>query len=661
MRRLFTTTALVTLIAFPLGAQDSVDTGTSETTEEAPTRAASDARLPAPRTEWTGFHGQLSAQKYSPLDQINRDNVDQLELAFRIETGDVSDGSGDRPASVWSATPIYANETLYLGTPFYRVLALDPATGEERWSFDSQSTLEALTQPALKNRGVSYWEADEPVDGEACQKIVYLGTMDAQLFALDADSGEPCAGFANGGVLDVNQWNDTNDRWPLSLLQPPTIVGDHVIIGWAGKDWAWAEAPPGTVFSVDAQTGELEWTVNLLPEDIRQQTGTANVWTAMSADEERGLVYLPVSSPSPNYWGGNRLEDVPYATSTTAVDVETGEVVWSYQYVHHDVWDYDTNSAPTLMDITVDGEEIPALLQATKMGLLWALNRETGEPIWDVTEREVPTDTDIAGEELRPTQPVPSKPDPVVDLDERPDVWWLADLVSFGECSRIFDNARYDGIYTPLTTEGTGTIVYPATFGGQQWGGVGFDPENQVAIVNSSRAVQMLDMYPREEYEAQAGGSGNEQGFYPQTGAPYGFELYVPLNWAGMPCWEPPYGDIRAIDMTTGETLWSRPIGASQRYGFYMPESMGSPTIGGPAVTAGGLIFIGATMDQKVRAYDIETGEELWEDVTEAPVVANPAVYEHEGVEYVAFVSGGNSILKPTVGDMVSVYRLPQE
>ncbi|MBV7380396.1 pyrroloquinoline quinone-dependent dehydrogenase [Maritimibacter dapengensis] len=655
MRHLAVTCA-VTLAAMPLVAQDAPEPAAPQT-DAAP--RTSDARLPAPRTDWTGFHGQLSAQKYSPLDQINRDNVSELELAFRIETGDVSDETGDKPASVWSATPIYANETLYLGTPFYRVLALDPATGEERWSFDSQSSLEALTQPALKNRGVSYWEADQPSEGEACQRIVYLGTMDAQLFALDADTGEPCTGFAEGGVLDVNQWNDTNDRWPLSLLQPPTVVGDHVIIGWAGKDWEWAEAPPGTVFSVDARTGELEWTVELLPEDIRQQTGTANVWTAMSADEERGLVYLPVSSPSPNYWGGNRLDDVPYATSTTAVDVETGEVVWSYQYVRHDVWDYDTNAAPTLMDITVDGEEIPALLQSTKMGLLWALNRETGEPIWEVTERDVPTDTEIEGEVLRPTQPIPSKPDPVVDLDERPEVWWLADLVSFGECSRIFENARYEGIYTPLTTEGTGTIVYPATFGGQQWGGIGFDPENQVAIVNSSRAVQILDMYPREEYEAQAGGSGNEQGFYPQTGAPYGFELYVPLNWAGMPCWEPPYGDIRAIDMTTGETLWSRPIGASQRYGFYMPESMGSPTIGGPAVTAGGLIFIGATMDQKVRAYDIETGEELWEDVTEAPVVANPAVYEHDGVEYVAFVSGGNSILKPTVGDMVSVYRLP--
>lgn len=664
------------------GLQDSAeDEGTGEDEEEAPATQESgesaqtgssgeepagqsaSSRTPSPlvpeEPTWTGFHGQLSAQKYSPLVQINADNVGDLEKVWDYHTGDVSDGSGEHPATVWSATPIYANGLLITGTPFYRVIALDPATGEEVWTFDTQSTLEALTQPALKNRGVSYWEAENPVEGEACQKIVYLGTMDAQLFAIDADDGQPCADFGEDGVLNVNQWNDTEDRWPLSLLQPPTIVGDHVVIGWAGKDWEWETAPPGTVFSVDAQTGELEWTVQLLPDEVRERTGTANVWTHMSADEELGLVYLPVSSPSPNYWGGNRTEEIPLATSTTAVDVETGEVVWSYQYVRHDVWDYDTNAAPTLMDITVDGEEIPALLQSTKMGTLWALNRETGEPIWPVEEIEVPTDHNIEGEELSPTQKVPTKPTPVIDLANRPEAWWIADLLSLGKCSRIFENARYQGVFTPLTTEGSGTLVYPATFGGQQWGGVGFDPENQIAIVNSSRAVQMLKLYEREEYEDQAGDSGNETGFYPQTGSPYGFELYVPLNWLGMPCWEPPYGDIRAIDMKTGETLWTRPMGASQKYGFYMPESMGSPTIGGPAVTAGGLIFIGASMDAKVRAYSVETGDELWEDTVMAPSVSNPAVFEHEGKQYVAFTAGGNSIIKDQVGDQLAVYALP--
>ncbi|GEN23853.1 quinoprotein glucose dehydrogenase [Halomonas cupida] len=610
---------------------------------------------------WDSFHGQLNAQKYSPLDQVNADNVGELEKVWEIHTGDVSDGSGDLPPSVWSATPVFANDTLYIGTPFYRVLALDPATGEEKWSFDTESTLEALTQPALKSRGVSYWAADEPIEGESCQKIVYLGTMDAQLFALDADSGELCEGFADGGVLDVNQWNTTNNRWPLSLLQPPTVVGDHLILGWAGKDWAYEQATPGTVFSLNARTGELEWTFNALPESLREKSGTANVWTHMSADEERGLVYLPVSSPSPNYWGGNRTEEAPYATSTTALDIETGEVVWSRQWVHHDVWDYDINAAPTLMDITVDGENIPALVQATKMGFLFVVNRETGEDVWPIEERPVPGgDGMVEGEVYAPTQPFPTRPAPLLDQAEKPKVWGLADAASFGQCSRLMDDLVYEGMYTPPTTQGSGTLTYPDSAGGVQWGGVAFDPVSQTAIVNTSHIVQYVKLYNREDYDKADSGSGNESGFAPQEGAPYGMQLEVALNWLGMPCWEPPFGEIVALDMHTGDVKWRRPIGASQQYGFFMPESWGSPTIGGPAVTAGGVVFIGASMDAKLRAYSLETGEQLWSDQAEAPAVSNPAVYEYNGRQYVAFVAGGNSILKDQVGDQVVVYALPE-
>ena len=609
---------------------------------------------------WNSFHGQLSAQKYSPLDQIDTSNVGKLEKVWEYHTGDVSDGSGERPATVWSATPIFANDTLYIGTPFYRIVALDPETGVEKWTFDTESTLEALTQPALKNRGVAYWEASDPAGGENCQKIVYLGTMDAQLFAVDADTGTPCSGFANNGVLDLNQWNTTNARWPLSLLQPPTVVGDHLILGWAGKDWAFAEAPPGSVFSFNARTGALEWTFQALPEAVRAKTGTANVWTAMSVDEERGLVYLPVSSPSPNYWGGNRTEEIPLATSTTALDIETGEVVWSRQWVHHDIWDYDINAAPTLMDITVDGEEIPALIQSTKQGFLFVVNRETGEDVWPIEERPVPAGR-IEGEVYAPTQPFPTKPAPLLDQAEKPEVWWLANLLGFGQCSRLFDNLEYDGMYSPPTTKGSGVLAYPDSSGGVQWGGVAFDPESQTAIVNTSHIVQEIKLYPRDEYEKLAGGSGNESGFYPQAGAPYGMSLDVAMNWLGMPCWKPPYGELVALDMHTGDVKWRVPMGASQKYGFYMPESMGSPTIGGPAVSAGGLIFIGASMDAKVRAYSLETGDVLWEDIVAAPAVANPAVYEYKGREYVAFVAGGNTIIKDQVGDQVAVYALPEK
>ncbi|HHN5626152.1 pyrroloquinoline quinone-dependent dehydrogenase [Enterobacter hormaechei] len=654
-----------------IDAADQQAPGTTKTTDDASTgsgdgKKVASASQPAtplvPGTAtWDSFHGQLNAQKYSPLTQITADNVGKLTKVWEFHTGDVSDGKGDTPATVWSATPIFANDTLYIGTPFDRLIALDPGTGKEKWHYDTKSSRKALTQPVLKNRGVSYWQAKNPVTGEACQKMVYMGTVDGKLFALDADSGKPCSGFANNGVLDLNQWNTVNAKYPLSVLQPPTVVGNHLLVGWAGKDWAYAEAPPGTVFSVNAQTGKLEWTFVAIPAEIRKRTGTANVWTHMSADEANGLVYLPVSSPSPNYWGGNRVDAIPLGTSTTALDINTGKVVWSRQWVHHDVWDYDINSAPTLMDITVDGKQIPALVQATKQGFLFVVNRLTGEDVWPIEERPVPQgDGSVQGEVLSPTQPFPTKPAPLLDQSKKPEIWKLADIVGGGQCSRLWDNLTYEGMYTPPTTKGEGTLTYPDSAGGVQWGGVAFDPQKQIAIVNTSHIVQYVKLYSREDYDNADKDSGNESGFAPQEGAPYGMRLLVASNWLGMPCWQPPFGEIVALDMHTGDVKWRRPVGASQQYGFFMPESWGSPTIGGPAVTAGGVIFIGASMDAKVRAYSVESGEELWSDQAEAPAVANPSVYEYKGRQYVAFVAGGNTILKDQVGDQVVVYALPE-
>lgn len=651
-------------------AADQQQSGTTHTTSEASSahegeKVATAAGVASPlvpeKATWDSFHGQLNAQKYSPLKQITADNVSKLEKVWEFHTGDVSDGKGKTPATVWSATPVFANDTIYIGTPFDRLIALDPGTGKEKWHYDTKAPREALTQPVLKNRGVSYWQAKNPVAGQACQKIVYMGTVDAKLYALDADTGRPCEKFADNGVLNVNQWNTLNAKYPLSLLQPPTVVGNHLILGWAGKDWAYAEAPPGTVFSLNAETGQREWTFDAIPADIRQRTGTANVWTHMSADEAHGLVYLPVSSPSPNYWGGNRVDAIPLGTSTTALDINTGKVVWSRQWVHHDVWDYDINSAPTLMDITVNGKPIPALVQATKQGFLFVVNRLTGEDVWPIEERPVPQgDGSVEGEKLSPTQPFPTKPAPLLDQSKKPAIWKLADIVGAGQCSRLWDKLSYEGMYTPPTTKGEGALTYPDSAGGVQWGGVAFDPQNQIAVVNTSHIVQYVKLYSREAYNQADKGSGNESGFAPQEGAPYGMRLNVANNWLGMPCWQPPFGEIVALDMHTGDVKWRRPVGASQQYGFFMPESWGSPTIGGPAVTAGGVIFIGASMDAKVRAYSLDSGEELWSDQVEAPAVANPAVYEYKGRQYVAFVAGGNTILKDQVGDQVVVYALPE-
>lgn len=606
---------------------------------------------------WDTFNGDLAARKYAPAAQITPDNVDRLEVAWELNTGDVSDGSGDLPETVWSATPLFVNDTVYLGTPFYRILALEPDTGKIKWAYDSQSRLEALTQPGLKNRGVAYWQAEDPSAGTPCQRRVYIGTMDATLHAVDADNGKRCADFGADGVLDVNRWNTTNDRWPLSILQPPTVYGDTLFIGWAGKDWESATAPPGTVFAVDARTGDLKWTFQAIPDALRARTGTANVWASMSVDAERGILYLPISSPSPNYFGGNRLEDIPLATSVTALDTDTGEVLWSRQLVHHDIWDYDTNAAPTLIDLQKDGETLPALIQTTKQGFLFVLNRVTGEPVFRVEERAVPA-SDIPEERAAPTQPFVAVPPPTND-DDWPGVYWLADWTSLGYCSRRAEALRYEGRFTPPSLQGT--LVYPPTSGGMQWGGGALDPQRNVFYVNSSSIVQIFQLIPRAQYEKEASGSGAELGYYPQEGSPYGFRLSNFVNPLGMPCWKPPYGSLSAYDMTTGERLWKRPFGMVQKWGFYMPESWGSPTIGAPVMTGGGVLFIGASMDARVRAIDPADGQELWRAQVQAPAVATPAVYTYRGREYVVFVAGGNPILKPQVGDHVVAYALPAE
>jgi len=608
----------------------------------------------ADQLRWDTFNGNLANTKFADVDTFTPANVAELERVWEFHTGDVSDGSGDLPETVWSATPIYANETLYLGTPFYRILALDPATGAERWSYDSKSALEALTQPALKNRGVAYWESGQT---GPCEKRVYLGTMDAELHAVDADTGELCADFAQGGVLNVNQWNTVNDKFPFSLLQPPTVVGDTLMLGWAGNDWAYSVAPPGNLMAIDARTGTLNWDLSFIPDALIPVTGTANIWTSMSADPELGLVYVPVSSPSPNYWGGNRTDPIPLATSVTAVDVETGEVRWSQQIVRHDIWDYDTPSAATLVDIERDGQTIPALVQTTKMGFIFVLNRETGEPIFPIEDRPVPA-SDAEGEVAAPTQPFVLTPPPTNDPFKMPAVWWLADALSFGQCSREREQYRYEGIYTPPSVQGT--FLFPGTAGANNWGGAAVDPRTGILYLNSMRVVQIIRLIPREEYEQIDGGSGNEAGSYPQEGAPYGIELREWRNDLGLPCWEPPYGTFSAYNLATGERLYEVPFGLSQQWGFYGLSDWGSPTLGGPVVTAGGIVFIGASMDARVRALDAATGAELWSDLVEAPSVAIPAVYTHQGVDYVVFVAGGNSILKPQVSDQVVAYRLGQ-
>jgi quinoprotein glucose dehydrogenase len=618
---------------------------------------------------WPHFNGDLKAQKYSPLTQITPENVGRLKAAWRVHTGDKSTGNapggihtrplpprGKTPPTVWSATPLFVNDTLYLGTPFYRIFAIEPDSGRVKWTYDTKAVLEALTQPDLKNRGVAYWQAEAAQQGQPCQKRVYIGTMDAKLHSVDADTGKACQDFGANGIVDIDAWNSEKNKWPLSLLQPPTVFKDFLFVGWAGKDWADAEAPAGSLFALDARTGARRWTFEALPKDIAAKTGTANIWASMSVDAEREILYIPVSSPSPNFYGGNRLAPIPLGTSVTALKIATGEVLWSRQLVHHDLWDFDTNSAPTLVDITKDGQTIPALVQTSKQGFLYVLDRVTGEPIYPIEERPVPKST-VPGEMSSSTQPYVALPRPVVE-DRFPGIFALADIMSFGYCSRTLKTLVDEGRFTPPSLQGT--LVYPATIGGVEWGGGSVDPSKQIFVVNNTSAVQIYKLLKREDYDKATSSGGLETGgFFPMSGAPYGIQLTTFLNPLGMPCWNPPYGSISAYDLKTGERLWNKPFGRVQKWGFYMPESWGTVTIGGPVITASGLIFIGASMDSRVRALDLKTGNVLWQANVSAPAVALPAVFSYKAKQYVVFAAGGNSILTPRVSDEIVAFTLP--
>ena len=602
---------------------------------------------------WSTFNGDLMARKVSSASQITPQNVRFLKMAWEVRTGDMSHRHGEVPGTDWSATPLFVNGAVYVATPFYRIFAIEPDTGKVKWVYDTHARLRALTQQTLNSRGVAYWQAQAPEPGRPCQKMVYIGTVEGRLHGVDADTGRPCARFGRAGVLDLNQWNTINPRWPLSIVQPPTVYGDTLFIGWTGKDWAEQVAPPGTVFAIDARTGALKWTFHAIPPEAENLTGTANVWGSISVDPKASVVYLPVSSPSPDFYGGARKAPLPLTDSLTALDAETGRILWSRQLVHHDLWDYDVNSAPVLVDLHRGGRVVPALVQATKQGFLFVLNRLTGEPIFPIEERPVPA-SDVPGEQAAPTQPYAATPPPTTS-DRWPGVSPLGDILSLGECSRTTARLRYAGRFTPPAL-GAGSLVYPGTAGGVEWGGGAVDPATNTYVVNSSSVPMIVQLLTRADYLAIPPGALE---YYPMAGSPYGVRQVYFLNRLRMPCWKPPYGTLSSYDLETGRLLWRKPFGVVQRWGFYMPPSWGSVTIGAPMITRTGIVFIGASMDSRVRALDLRTGAELWSAMVDAPAVANPATYTYKGRQYVVFTAGGNSILSDRIGDQLAAFALP--
>jgi len=642
--------AAATAIIFALASADA------QQTTQGPSQTPQPPAQPLDFQGWSTFNGDLAAEKYSTNAQITPGNVADLKEAWEFHTGDVSlGGNGKPPETYFEATPIFANNTVYIGTPYYRIVALTPDTGKVKWTFDPHAELKALTQPGMKSRGVAYWQSANPVPGQPCQKIVYVGTMDAKLFAVDADTGKRCQNFGTKGMVDVNQWN-SDHKFPLSLLQPPTVYKNMLFVGWSGKDWSYERAPIGYTLALDAQTGKLKWKYNPFPPGAGQNSGTADVWASMSVDPSTNTVFLPVSSPSANFYGGNRKEPLPTVTSVTALDADTGKLKWATQLVHHDVWDFDTNSAPVLVNITRGGQVIPALVQSTKMGFLFVLNRLNGQPIFPVREEPVPQ-TNVPGDSSSPTQPVPVLPQPLVPK-RWPGISTLADIAGFGQCSREFRKLRYEGWFTPPSIGGS--MIYPATPGGVEWGGGAVDPERGIYVVNNSYTDQIYKLIPRAQYNQRKAKGDVPADWFEMQGSPYAVEVRNFTNWLGMPCWKPPYGSLTAIDLKTGQQLWKEPFGEVQRWGFYMPYSWGSITIGAPLITKTGLIFIGASMDSRARAIDINNGKVLWTGRLDAPAVSIPATYTYNGKQYVVFTAGGNHLLVPgKLSDQVIAFALP--
>ena len=623
--------------------------------------------------EWTHYGGSQDGLQYSSLSQITPDNVDQLEEAWRFRTGEL--GQGHREPFAFEANPILVEGRLYFPTGSAIVFALDPASGEEIWRFDAEID-RALNHAEIANRGVTSWIDETAPQGASCRHRIFVGTLDARLIALDGEDGKPCTDFGEHGQIHLDRDVGTDiDEWiNYTVTSPPAIVGETLVVGSAIGDNQAVQSELGIVRAIDARTGAERWRWDPIPrsaEDPAYSTwnpseaannGSANAWAPLAADTELGLVYVPTGSASPDFYGGEREGDNLYANSLVAIDAETGEVAWYQQLVHHDVWDYDLASQPTLVDLQHEGEVIPAVLQGTKTGFIFSFNRKTGEPIFDVEERQVPQGA-VAGEHLSPTQPFPVAPPPLVRVDpvDEEDAWGML-YFDKRACRKKFASMRSEGIFTPPSVEGS--ILLPGYAGGINWGGLAFDPDRQLAVAFSLDLPMEVALIPRDDLRTvYDSGEFEGQEFARQTGTPYGMRRTALLSPIGVPCTAPPWGTLSAVDMKNGSIKWQRPLGTIRDIApAIVPNfEFGVPGIGGAMITKSGLIFIGAAIDNYLRAFDIESGTTLWEGRLPAGGQATPMTYflEETGKQYVVIAAGGHGRIGSTTGDYLIAYALP--
>jgi len=534
------------------------------------------------------------------------------------------------------------------------VIALDPGSGAQKWRYDPKISTEQQPANRYNCRGVTYWVDGQAAEAAACRARIFMGTNDFRVIALDARTGIPCADFGVGGEIKLDIGMKL--EWPgeFQITSAPVVSRGVVVVGSAIADNRRVEAPVGTVRAFDARTGKPSWNWDPLVHD-GITAGHANVWAPMSADEGRGLVFLPTSSPSPDFWGGKRPGNNEHANSVVALRAETGELVWSFQTVHHDVWDYDLPAQPTLARIDSGDGMRDVVIQPTKQGFVFVLDRDSGKPVWPIEERSVPQGG-AEGEQLSATQPFPTHVPALM-----PQRFLTADVFNlipgFGRrsaCEQKLEGLRNEGLYTPPSTQGT--LEFPFTGGGVNWGGAAFDPVNQILIANTSYAVHVIKLIPRAEAEVFKPASGLD--FGSQHGAPFAMTRAVAMSPLGLLCNRPPWGAMVAVDLKAGKILWKSPVGTTEdRAPLGIAFNWGTPLVNGVAITAGGLVFTGA-MDAYLRAFDAKSGAELWQGRLPVPGVANPMTYLWKGEQYVAIAAGGHSEAGTSIGDSMVAFRL---